>query len=210
MSDQKKKNLIILVTCMIICIIITSLLCTKSLECSSCDGKITGKYYVSISGSPYCKDCGKEYYRGFPGDLDNVSDKVDNSLRNILLIIEILGFGAAIVVMNKGGIKEVKKIVPVSKPTAGTTPIVTKKTVSDVKPVVEHKPAVEHKPIVTPTTSSGSVEKTISGDSGRLKTTFKPISEPRIEKESPVSTGSIESSSASQSNDDRFKPAGDL
>ena len=138
MSDQKKKNLIILVTCMIICIIITSLLCTKSLECSSCDGKITGKYYVSISGSPYCKDCGKEYYRGFPGDLDNVSDKVDNSLRNILLIIEILGFGAAIVVMNKGGIKEVKKVVPVSRPISGTTPIklIPKISIISSKPII--------------------------------------------------------------------------
>lgn len=204
MSDQKKKNLIILVTCMIICIIITSLLCTKSLECSSCDGKITGKYYVSISGSPYCKDCGKEYYRGFPGDLDNVSDKVDNSLRNILLIIEILGFGAAIVVMNKAGIKEVKKIVPVSRPISGTTPIKEKPPVSDPKPVVEPRP------VVTPIPTSDSVEKTIPEDGGRLKTTFKPISESSIETESRSSTGSFEPSSNPQSDNDRFKPAGDL
>ena len=210
MSDQKRKN-IILVTCMIICVVLTSLLLTNSVVCRGCDKKITGKYFNDGGFSDttfYCKECAIDYYGPF--FKNDMALKVNNTLRNILVIIEILGFGAAIVVMNKGEIKEVKKIVPVSKPTACTTPIVTKKTVSDVKPVVEHKPAVEHKPIVTPTTSSGSVEKIISGDSGRLKTTFKPISEPRIEKESPVSTGSIESSSASQSNDDRFKPAGDL
>lgn len=210
MSEQKKKNTIILVVCMIICVILTSLLCTNSIQCSSCDEKTTGKYYLSMSGNPYCKKCGQEYYRGWPGDLDNVSDKVDNTLRNILLIIEILGFGAAIVVMNKGGIKEVKKIVPAPRPASGTTPVMEKEPVSDSKPVVEHKPVVEPKPFVTPASSFDSVEKTVSGDSGRLKTTFKPISESRIETEPPASTRNFESSSPAQSDNNRFTPAGDL
>ena len=210
MSDQKRKN-IILVTCMIICVVLTSLLLTNSVVCRGCDKKITGKYFNDGGFSDttfYCKECAIDYYGPF--FKNDMALKVNNTLRNILVIIEILGFGAAIVVMNKGGIKEVKKFVPDSKPTSGTAPIVKKKPVSEVKPVVEHKPAVEHKPIITPTASPDSVKKTTPGDSGRLKTTFKPISESRIEAEPPSSTVSFEPSSASQSNDDRFKPAGDL
>lgn len=208
MSEQKRKN-IILVTCMIICVVLTSLLLTNSVICRGCDKKITGKYFRGFSDKTfYCKDCAIDSYGPF--FKNDMALKVNNTLRNILVIIEILGFGAVIVVMNKGGLKEVKKIVPTPKPISRTTPVMEKAPVFNPKPVVEPKPAVEHKPVVAPTTSTDSVEKTISGDSGRLKTTFKPISESRIEAETPPSTGSFESSSASQSNDDRFKPAGDL
>ncbi|MBR1969682.1 MAG: hypothetical protein IKA17_04950 [Clostridia bacterium] len=205
MSDQKKKNLIILVTCMIICVVLTSLLLTNSVVCRGCDKKITGKYFNDGGFSDttfYCKECAIDYYGPF--FKNDMALKVNNTLRNILVIIEILGFGAAIVVMNKGGIKEVKKFVPVSRPISGTTPIKEKPPVSDPKPVVEPRP------VVTPVPTPDSVEKTIPEDGGRLKTTFKPISESRIEAEPPSSTVSFEPSSASQSNDDRFKPAGDL
>jgi len=221
MSEQKKKN-IILITCMIICVIITSLLCTKSLECSSCDAKITGKYYISLTGNPYCKDCGKEYYTGFPGDMDNVTDKVNNTLRNVLLIIEILGFGAALVVMNKGGINEVKKLIPTQQSVA-ETPIVAKK-VPTTKPVVENEPIIKHKPVVenipdiepfsestssTPTSTTTSSEEPISEVSGRLKTTFKTASKPSTDTD-VSSAENFASTSAPEDASDRFKPAGDL
>lgn len=205
MSEKMKKKTIILATCMVICIIMTSLFFTNSVICEDCDKKITGKYFNDGGFSDttfYCRECAIDYYGPF--FKNDMALKVDNTLRNILLIIEILGLGAALVVMNKGGIKEVKKIVPVSRPISGTTPIKEKPPVSDPKPVVEPRP------VVTPVPTPDSVKKTIPADGGRLKTTFKPITEPRIEKESPASAGSIESASTPRSDNDRFKPAGDL
>jgi len=217
MSEQKKKN-IVLIACMIICIVITSLLCTKSLECSSCDAKITGKYYISLTGNPYCKDCGKEYYTGFPGDMDNVTDKVNNTLRNILLVIEILGFGAAIVVMNKGGINEVKKLIPTPQSVAETSSA-TKKTpafkpVADGEPVIERKPVVENKPDIEPFSKAASSTSALSEEStaevsGRLKTTFRTASKPSADTD-VSSAESFAPAPAPEDASDRFKPAGDL
>lgn len=116
MDEQNKNKTIKLVVAMIVCIILTSLIFTNSIICNDCDKKITGKYYISLSERALCEKCGKEYYRGWPGDSDNVTDTVANGFRNTLIIIEILGFGTAIFLKNRKGINDIKKFIAVLTP----------------------------------------------------------------------------------------------
>ena len=101
MREKQKKQTLALVIIMVICVVMTALLLTKSLECGNCGKKITGKYYVSLYDEPYCKECGKEYYRGFPGDMENVSERVNNTTRNVCVIVELIGFVVAMIFINK-------------------------------------------------------------------------------------------------------------
>ena len=184
MSVQQKRYTILLSFIMVICLVLTALLLTNSIECGNCGKKITGKYYITVFDDFYCKDCGKEYYIGWPGDLDNVSDKVDNTLRNILILVELVGFiGAILVVNKKKGIDTTKK--------SGTSSTITKKipVIKDevkkvVEPIVKRERTVDIKPGVEvegtpPIRKEEIVEKTpISTEpKSELRTTFKPKSD---------------------------------
>ncbi len=210
MSDQKRKN-IILVTCMIICVVLTSLLLSNSLQCADCDKKITGKYYISLSERPYCKDCGAEYYRGFPGDLDNITDRVDNTARNILVIVELVGFIGAMVVVNKKKVSETIKSDGIASETR-KIPVIKDEVKKVVEPIIKKETPIESKPEIKPEFKVEKVsevrkeiivEETPASTEVRsgLRTTFKP------KPEEPTSTSS---SSSKESKGEWFKSAGDL
>lgn len=212
MSDQKRKN-IILVTCMIICIVLTSLLLSNSLQCADCYKKITGKYYISLSERPYCKDCGAEYYRGFPGDLDNITDRVNNTARNILVIVELIGFIGAMVITNKKKVAETIKSDGVTSATR-KIPVIKEEVKKVVEPIVKKETLIESKPEIKPEFKVEKVpevrkeiivEETPATTEVRsgLRTTFKP------KTEEPISTSSS-SSSSRESKGEWFKSAGDL
>ena len=212
MSEQQKKQTRSLAVIMVICVVLTSLLLSNSLQCADCDKKITGKYYISLSERPYCKDCGAEYYRGFPGDLDNVTDNVDNTLRNILVIVELIGFIGAMVVINKKkvaetikseGVSSVTRKIPVIKEEVKKVvePIVKKEVPTEPKAEIKLEVKDEKAPEVRKEVRIETTPASAEVRSG-LRTTFKPKSEESI---------SSTSSSASEENKgDWFKSAGDL
>lgn len=213
MSEQQKKQTISLAVIMVICVVLTSLLLTNSLQCADCDKKITGKYYISLSERPYCKDCGAEYYRGFPGDLDNVTDNVNNTLRNILVIVELIGFIGAMVVINKKkvaetikseGVASVTRKIPVIKDEVKKVvePIVKKEVMTEPQKEIKPEVKVEKAPEVRKEVKIETTPASTEVRSG-LRTTFKPKSEESI--------SSTSSSSVSEGNKgDWFKSAGDL
>ena len=199
MSEKQKKQTISLAVIMVICVVLTSLLLSNSLQCADCDKKITGKYYISLSERPYCKDCGAEYYRGFPGDLDNITDRVDNTARNILVIVELIGFIGAMVVINKKKVAETIKSEGVASVTK-KIPVIKEEVKTEIKPEVkvEKAPEVRKEVIIEKTSASTEVR---SG----LRTTFKP------KTEEPISTTTSSTSSSSEENNgDWFQSAGDL
>lgn len=101
MRGKQKKYTIISAICMIIFVVLTFIIFTNSIQCGRCNGKITGKYYLSIFGDrPYCEACGTEYYQGYPGNLDNVSGHIDNTMRNALVIAELVGFIGIMIFIN--------------------------------------------------------------------------------------------------------------
>lgn len=215
MSEKQKKQTISLAVIMVICVVLTSLLLSNSLQCADCDKKITGKYYISLSERPYCKDCGAEYYRGFPGDLDNITDRVDNTARNILVIVELIGFIGAMVVINKKkvaetikseGVASVTKKIPVIKEEVKKVvePIVKKEVPTEPKTEIKPEVKVEKAPEVR---KEVIIEKTSASTEVRsgLRTTFKP------KTEEPISTTTSSTSSSSEENNgDWFQSAGDL
>lgn len=213
MNEKQKKQTISLAVIMVICVVLTSLLLSNSLQCADCDKKITGKYYISLSERPYCKDCGAEYYRGFPGDLDNITDRVDNTARNILVIVELIGFIGAMVVVNKkkvaetiksDGVTSVTRKIPVIKEEVKKViePIVKKETTIESKPEIKPEIKVEKAPEVRTEVKIETTPASTEVRSG-LRTTFKPKSEESISTTS--------SSSASEENKgDWFQYAGDL
>ena len=96
MSQYTKNKITVLATLMIISIMLTSFLFTNSVKCDDCNKRITGEYYSDgfDDSTFYCKKCAVEYYGMFFSK--DMALKVDNSLRNILLIVEVIGFSAAI------------------------------------------------------------------------------------------------------------------
>lgn len=96
-ENSKKQTRTLLAVIMVISVIITAVLLTESIECEYCEGKITGKYYLTLFDDVLCKDCGKKYYRGFPGDIDSFSSRVDNTTRDIVVVIEVIGFVVAMI-----------------------------------------------------------------------------------------------------------------
>lgn len=209
MSEKQKKQTISLAVIMVICVVLTSLLLSNSLQCADCDKKITGKYYISLSERPYCKDCGAEYYRGFPGDLDNITDRVDNTARNILVIVELIGFIGAMVVINKKKVAETIKSDGVASVTR-KIPVIKEEVKKVVEPIVKKEIPIEQKPEIKPEVNVEKTPASIEVRSG-LRTTFK------LKTEEPISTTTSTTSSASstfssseENKGDWFQSAGDL
>ena len=213
MSEKQKKQTISLAVIMVICVVLTSLLLSNSLQCADCDKKITGKYYISLSERPYCKECGAEYYRGFPGDLDNITDRVDNTARNILVIVELIGFIGAMVVINKKKVAETIKSDGVASVTR-KIPVIKEEVKKVVEPIVKKEITIESKQEIKPEVKvekypevrkEVKIETTPASAEVRsgLRTTFKP------KTEEPISTSSS-SSSSGESKGKWFQSAGDL
>ena len=223
MSEQKKKQTIILAVTMIICIILTSLLLGKSVICRGCDKKLTGKYYNGGFSDTtfYCKECAIKYYG--PWFSKDMALSVDNTLRNILVVVEIIGFAGALVYINKKKIEEVaksddvkgeivKRVVAVKDDAAKKISEIKtniekerKNTATDVvtkdvtpKTVVSH---TEVKP------SDNIVENPASAGKSILRTTFKTKTEADVQ---PIREDVQPIKEDKPSNDEWFKSAGDL
>lgn len=215
MSEKQKRQTISLAVIMVICVVLSALLLSNSLQCAECGKKITGKYYISLFEKPYCKDCGAEYYRGFPGDLDSVTDRVDNTARNILIIVELIGFIGAMVVVNKKKVTETIKSDGVASVTR-KIPVIKEEVKKVVEPIVKKETPIESKPEIKPEVkvekvpevrTEVKIEKTPASTEVRsgLRTTFKP------KTEEPISFPTFSISSSSEENKrDWFQSAGDL
>lgn len=210
--NRKQKQLTILLSfILVLCIVMTSLLLSNSIQCTSCKKSVTEKYILSVDSDPYCEKCGENYYHGWPGGADNFSVQVNNTLRNILIIAEILIFIGALVLVNKSYLKGTKKIAPPSIPDAEPKfipspipePVPAYEPAPTPKPAPAPKPAPEHVP------SSDSTKKTRSAKVGNLITTFKSPSESGDIPATP-SYESYKHSSDTISDNNSFKPAGDL
>lgn len=230
MSEKQKKQTISLAVIMVICVVLTSLLLSNSLQCADCDKKITGKYYISLSERPYCKDCGAEYYRVFPGELDNITDRVDNTARNILVIVELIGFIGAMVVINKKKVAETIKSDGVASVTR-KIPVIKEEVKKVVEPIVKKETPIEPKPEIKPevkpeveSEKTPEVRKEEIFDITHIETEKKaddiPVEkETKVETESPTEMSSISrlkstmrtsTSKTTIEESDRFNPAGDL
>lgn len=203
MSEKQKRQTISLAVIMVICVVLSALLLSNSLQCAECGKKITGKYYISLFEKPYCKDCGAEYYRGFPGDLDNITDRVDNTARNILVIVELMGFIGAMVVVNKKKVTETIKSDSVASVTR-KIPVIKEEVKKVVEPIVKKETPIESKPEIKPEVKVEKAPASTEVRSG-LRTTFKP------KTEEPISSPTFSISSSSEENKgDWFQSAGDL
>ncbi len=211
MSKNQKIQTIVLAVVMVICVVLTAVLLTNSIQCTDCRKNFTGKYYISISGRPYCKDCGAEYYRGFPGDLDNVTGRVNNNLRNVAITVELIGFVGAMIVINKNKHENATHKIPPVTPIISRVvePVIKNGTTKTVEPVIKKEYPTEPVTIAKPevkVVTTPKVEKAVDANEnpattvagGGLKTTFKP------------KTAENETDSSEESKSDWFKPAGEL